>query len=810
MKIHLLFAFFLCLYILPFEVVAQQNGKITGTVRDDKQTLPSVSVLLYSAKDSVLVTTGMTDGEGKFNLPAVPGAYYVLSTFVGYNKVKTPVFELKGSTYELPAIVLKENTNKLNEVSITASKPVLERKGDKLIFNIEATPSAAGLNGLEVLRKAPGVTIDHNENISLAGKGNVLVTIDGKQTYLSSAEVVSLLKSMPSSEIESIEIINNPGARYDANSTGGIINIKTKKSLAIGFNGNLTLGVGYNKRLQADPGINLNYRRQFFNVFGSYDYNRWPFQENLTIDRVTPGMNSKQLYFSQRNRDTSVFASNNFKIGTDFFLTKNHTIGVLLKGNLNGFDQNGFSRITIGDSFAKPDSILQTPGKNSTDRKNFSYNINYKGILDTAGQEITIDADYSTFNGDNKASFVNRFFLPDGTFFKDGQIYRNFSPSDINIKAIKADYVLPLNKVFKLETGIKVASVKSDNNFVYENDVNGEWIKDNSRSNRFKYDEQVSAAYAILNISTGKFSVQTGLRAERTQSTGNSVTINQLNKRTYTDFFPSLTFSRNFDADNVASVSYSRKINRPNYQNLNPFIFYLDQYTYNEGNPNLKPEYSTNFEATYLWKQKYSVALAYSHTSDVITQILLQNEAKKSMYQTVLNLASNDVVSLTLNFPVKISKWWNLNNNLVGYHKQIQAPDLNGTDLNSKQFSASLYTQNNFTLNKLFSADASVYASTAQIDGGFKVKSMLTADAGLRYSFPNQNGNLKLGVGDIFHSQRGRVFSTLAGNVYNLEQWGTSTNVRLTFTYRFGKTSVKSERSRQTGLDAEQKRLGGK
>ncbi|WP_448635051.1 TonB-dependent receptor plug domain-containing protein [Pedobacter panaciterrae] len=437
MKIHLLFAFFLCLYILPFEVVAQQNGKITGTVRDDKQTLPSVSVLLYSAKDSVLVTTGMTDGEGKFNLPAVPGAYYVLSTFVGYNKVKTPVFELKGSTYELPAIVLKENTNKLNEVSITASKPVLERKGDKLIFNIEAIPSAAGLNGLEVLRKAPGVTIDHNENISLASKGNVLVTIDGKQTYLSSAEVVSLLKSMPSSEIESIEIINNPGARYDANSTGGIINIKTKKSLAIGFNGNLTLGVGYNKRLQANPGINLNYRRQFFNVFGSYDYNRWPFQENLTIDRVTPGMNSKQLYFSQRNRDTSVFASNNFKIGTDFFLTKNHTIGVLLKGNLNGFDQNGFSRITIGDSFAKPDSILQTPGKNSTDRKNFSYNINYKGILDTAGQEITIDADYSTFNGDNKASFVNRFFLPDGTFLRTDRYIGIFRLRISTLKPLK-------------------------------------------------------------------------------------------------------------------------------------------------------------------------------------------------------------------------------------------------------------------------------------------------------------------------------------------------------------------------------------
>ncbi|HKG05233.1 MAG TPA: TonB-dependent receptor [Pedobacter sp.] len=811
MKTYLRFTFLSLFYMLPLGLSAQQEQKIRGTVQDDKQTLPAASVLLYTAKDSVLVSTAITDGNGKFSLAAAPGTYYILSTSVGYEKVKTAVFQLKESaTYELPPILLKENTNKLNEVSITASKPVLERKGDKLIFNVDATPSAAGLTALEVLKKAPGVTVDHNENISLAGKSNVLVTIDGKQTYLSGAEVVNLLKSMQSAEIESIEIINNPGARYEANSTGGIINIKTKKNRAEGFNGNVTLGAGYNKDLQASSLVNLNYRKQFFNVFGTYDYSRWPFRENLTIDRVTPGLNSKQLYFSQRNRDTSVFSANNFKVGTDFFLNKNHTVGILVKGNVNAFDQKGLSRIAIGDSFERPDSILQTPGKNWSDSRNFSYNINYKGVLDTAGQEITIDADYSTFDRTNNASFVNRFFLPNGTFFKDGQIYRNFAPSGIDIKAIKADYVLPLNKMFKLEAGIKVADVESDNNFVYENDLNGQWVPDAGRSNRFKYDERVSAVYTIVNVTAGKMSLQAGLRAERTNSTGNSVTTNQLTERTYTDLFPSVTLSRNFDADHVASLSYSRKINRPNYQNLNPFIFYLDQYTYNEGNPNLKPEYSTNFEATYLLKQKYSVALGYSHTSDVIAQILLQNEVKKSMYQTVLNLASNDIVSLTFNFPVKINKWWSMNHNLVGYYKQIQAPDLNGTDLNSKQYSASLYAQNNFTLSKQFSADASVYTSTPQIDGAFKVKSMLSADAGLRYNFPNQNGNLKLGIGDLFHSQRSRVFSTLPGNVYNLEQWGTTTNARLTFTYRFGKTTVKSERSRSTGLDAEQRRLGGK
>lgn len=810
MKTYLPAVFLFLLYFTPLCLSAQQTVKINGTVQDGKQTLPAATILLYTAKDSALVTTAMTDQDGKFSLAATPGSYYILSTSVGYNKIKTAIFQLNGSAaYLVPAITLKENSKQLNEVNITAAKPILERRADKLIFNVDASPSAAGLTGLELLKKAPGVTVDYNENISLAGKSNVLVTIDGKQTYLSGTEVVNLLKSMQSSEIESIEIINNPGSRYEANSTGGIINIKTKKSKTEGFNGSLALGGGFNKNLSTNNSVNINYRKKAYNVFGSYSYNKSKFEQNLTIDRVTAG-SANQLYFSQRNKDTSINSSNNFKIGSDFFLTKNHTIGFLVKGNIGDYRQTSYSQTNIGRSFQTPDSVLRTPSANFDNRKNFSYNINYKGVLDTLGQELTVDADYSTFDGTSNANYLNQFFLPNGNFFKQGEIYRNFAPSNIDIKAIKADYTLPLNKKIKLDAGVKVASVKSDNNYIYENDINGNWIFDETKSNRFMYDEKVSAAYATMSFTLGKTSIQTGLRAEHTNSTGNSVTTGQETERKYTDLFPSLMMSQSFDADHVLSFSYSRKINRPNYQNLNPFIFYLDQYTYNQGNPNLKPEYANSLEASFLFKQKYSATLNYSHISDVITQVLLQNEEKKSMYQTVLNLASSEVISLTLNFPVTITKWWNMNNNVLGYYKQIKAPNLNGTDLNSKQFSGNFYAQNNFTLTKLISADAGLNFSTPQIDGAFKVKSMFNADAGMRYNFPNQLGNLKLGVSDLFHSQRARIYSTLPGNVYNLEQWGTTTSVRLTFTYRFGKTTVKSARSRSTGLDDEQKRLGGK
>jgi len=809
MKTYILASLLFLLYFFPLRLSAQEPVKISGTVQDNKQTLPAATVLLYTVKDSALISTAMTDQDGKFNFAAKSGNYYVLSTSVGYNKVRSANFQLNGSAYQVPSIILIENTKDLKEVNITATKPILERRADKLIFNVDASPSAAGLTGLELLKKAPGVTVDHNENISLAGKSNVLVTIDGKQTYLSGTEVVNLLKSMQSSEIETVEIINNPGSRYEANSTGGIINIKTKKSKTEGFNGNVSLGGGFNKFVLTNNSINMNYRKKAYNIFGSYGYNTRKYEQNLALKRISAG-STDQLFFSQKNKELSSNNSQNFKIGSDFFLNSNHTIGFMAKGYLNDRNEDGYSAVNIGKSFQETDSILRTPSVSLSNSKNFSYNINYKGILDTAGQELTIDADYSTYDGKHQASYDNKFYFPNGSFFKNGEIYRNLAPSNINIKAIKADYTLPFNKKVKLETGVKIASVKSDNNFVYENNIDGNWVLDQNKSNHFEYDEQVNAAYATLNFTLGSLSIQTGLRAENTRSKGNSLTTNQITERDYTNLFPSLLISKSFDTDHILNFSYSRKINRPNYQNLNPFIFYLDQYTYNEGNPNLKPEYANNLELSFLLKQKYSVSLNYSHTSDVITQILLQNEVRKSIYQTVLNLASDDVLSLTLNFPVTITKWWNMNNNVLGYYKQTQSPNLNGSDLNSKQFSGNFYAQNNFTLSKLISADAGLMFSTPQIEGAYKIKSMYNADAGLRYNFPNKMGNLKLGVSDIFHSQRAKVSSTLAGNTYNVDQIGTSTSARLTFTYRFGKMTVKSARNRATGLDDEQKRLGGK
>lgn len=803
MRVYLRIAFLFLFFISPAQSSGQQSMQIKGIVniQNDKKILSGVTVLLYAARDSSLVSTAFTNAKGEFSIMALNGTYYLVLSAIGYSKYTTATFQLKSNTnYQVPAIMLVPNSRTLKEVSVTASRSVLERKAGKLIFNIDAAPSTAGLNALEILRKAPGVVVDQNDNISLAGRTNVLVTIDGKQTYLSGSDVANLLKSMQSAQIESIEIISNPGARYEANSTGGIINIKTKKSKGDGLNGNLSLSEGYNKYLVSANSVDLNFRKKAFNIFGSYNDYRGTNVQHTLIRRVTPGIGN-QLYFNQRSKDSANYTAQNFKIGTDFFIGKNHTIGFLMKGNIQNTDHNVYSNVNIGDSFLVADSVLKTTSFNASDNSNYAYNINYKGILDTSGQEISVDADYSNYDGQNNATYKNYFYLPDGNFLNNGQIYHNLAPSNIDIKAIKADYTLPLSRIFKLETGLKVASVKSDNNFVYENIADDKLVPDPARSNRFKYDEQVNAAYGMINIALAKTTIQGGIRIERTKSTGNSLTMSTITKKDYTDFFPSLTINRNFDADHMLNFSYSRKINRPNYQNLNPFLYYLDQYTYNQGNPNLKPEYATNLEAGFLYKQKYNAALAYSHVSDVISQALLQTEGEKYLYQTVLNLGKSDVLSLTLTLPLTLSKWWNISTSLLGYYKQIQSPHfINDESLNSKQLSGSFFAQNNFTLSRLFSADLGLFYSTPQIQGAYKIRSIFNADAGMRYSFPNKNGSLKLGMSDIFHSQIAKVYSVITSNDYFLQQYSTTTTVRLTFSYRFGKTTVKSADQENQGL----------
>lgn len=786
-----------------------QGSKISGTVLDEeKKPLDFATISLLKRLDSSLVRTAVSDLDGKFLLSDLPaGDYFLTASMIGFKKISTKAFSINqaNSVMNFPEIIVAKDSKMLGEVTVRAIKPFVERKMDRLVVNVENSSVAAGSTALEVLQRAPGVTVDQNDNIAMQGKQGVLVMIDGKQTYMSNADVANLLKSMPSSQIETIELITNPSAKYDAAGNSGIINIKTKKSNNVGTNGTLTAGTGYGDNYRSNAGLSLNHRNRDINLFGNYNFSSVDRGQDLIINREVSNSNV-MTYFGQQVNSLRKSDNNNFKAGLDFFLNKNNTLGVLVNGYSNSGSDLNNNITAIGRSFSQADSSVIAINNENSKYSNMAYNLNYKSILDTAGMELSLDLDYSRFNGDNRTLYDNRFVNYNGPN-KAPSLIRNSTPSLINIKALKADYTLPLNKTMKFEAGIKSSIVKTDNDFRFEELKSNNWENDIRRSNQFVYDENVNAAYTNLNKQFKKTSIQLGLRAEQTNSKGNSITTSKLVERSYLDVFPSLFINQTLSKNLDMSFSYSRRIDRPSYDALNPFIYFLDQYTYNQGNPFLNPQYTNNYEVSYNYKKTYNLSLNYSLTRDVITEVLLPDTAKKALFQTNENLDKQINYGLNLNAPVTLSKWWSSSNNILAYYLGFRSSDLRGQDLNSGKVAFQFNSQHKFSINKTLSAELLAdYRSPIEY-GTLKISSQYGVDLGISKTLLNKRANIKFALSDIFDTRRQTITSAYTGLNYNLEQKNETRIGRLSLSYRFGKTEIKPERRRSTGLEDEQRRI---
>lgn len=783
---------------------------VNGLVLDEqRKPIDYATVGLFKSSDSSLVKTAMTTPEGKFSFPSIAsGTYYIKINMMGYQIHKGKAFTVAEQAFNLPEIILVATSKTLNAVSITAVKPLLERKADKLVMNVEASSAAVGSSALEVLQRAPGVTVDQNDRISMQGKQGVLIMLDGKQTYMSQADVANLLRNMQSSEIETIELITNPSSKYDASGNSGIINIKTKKARSGGANGSFNAGMAYGKNLRGNTGLNLNYRNKGVNIFGSYNFNKGARDNTINIDRVSKGSGANaDTYFSQKGDDTRDYENNNFKVGADFFLNKNNTIGVLVNGYLNSAEDISTNRTLIGKSFTQIDSTLAANNTQISSYRNFSYNLNYKSVLDTTGQELTADADYSRYHGKDNAELVNDYRFPDGSLVKPIGRLRNNSPSIIDIKAVKVDYVLPISKTMKFEAGAKSSWVETDNDLRAEEWIGNTWQNDVRRSNRFVYDENVNAVYTNLNKQFKNTSVQLGLRMEQTNSKGNLLTTNEVVKRSYWDFFPTIYIQQTLSKNHQVGISYGRRIDRPSYDALNPFMYYLDQYTYNKGNPFLNPQYTNNYEVSYTFMQKYFLNFGYSVVNDAITEVILPDEKQKALYQTNANIAKNTTISANLSVPVKVSKWWSMNNNLNVFHLAFETPNLEGQALKTGQTSYQVRMQNNFIIMDGLTAEINANYESPLTYGTLAIEEKAFVDIGISKAILNKKGSIRFAVSDVFDTNRTRLSSAYPGLSYNLYQKNETQLFRLNFSYRFGKNEIKPARRRSTGTESEQGRM---
>lgn len=785
------------------------GSKVSGTVLDQEdKALDFATISLLKTRDSSLVRTAVSDLEGKFMIQDVPAGDYILSiSMVGFVKTVTESFSINEASplKSFAPIRVAKDSKMLGEVTIRAIKPFVERKVDRMVVNVESSINATGSTALEVLQTAPGVSLDQNDNIAMQGKQGVLVMIDGKQTYMSNADVANMLRNMPSSQIETIELITNPSSKYDAAGNSGIINIKTKKSTTAGTNGTFTAGAGYGDNYRANSGISLNHRNKGINIFGTYNFASTDRGQSMIIDREVSNSNEK-TFFGQQVGSLRKNDNNNFKAGLDLFLNKNNILGVLVNGYDNAGNSLDNNTTLIGSSFSKPDSSVIAINNANNRYRNMAYNLNYKSVLDTSGKELSVDLDYSRYNGNERTLYDNQFVNFNGPD-KDPTFIKNSTPSLINIKAAKIDYSMPLNKTMKFEAGLKSSVVKTDNDFRFEQLNAGIWENDIRRSNQFVYNENVNAAYMNLNKQFKSASIQLGLRAEQTNSKGNSVTTAKKVDRSYLDLFPSVFLNKSVSKNHDLGLSYSRRIDRPGYDALNPFIFFLDQYTYNQGNPFLNPQYTNNFEFSYNYKKTYNVSMNYSLTNDVIAEVLLPDTAKKALFQTNENLDKQINYGLNLNAPVSFTKWWSSSNTVMLFYLGFRAPDLRGQELNNGKVAWQFNSQHKIIINKSLSAEIMADYRSALQYSTLNISAQYGIDLGISKTLMNKKMSIKFALSDVFDTRKQTITSAYSGLNYNLMQKNETRIGRISLSYRFGKSEIKPERRRSTGLEAEQSRI---
>lgn len=797
--------------------------KISGSVVDGNQkTIESATIALLNWKDSSTVKFSVADKDGKFVFENISnGQYLVMVSAIGHQKSHSEKFEVSEGNQNilLKTIELIPESKSLNTITITAKKPFIEQKIDKMVINVESSITSAGSSALDVLEKSPGVTIDKDGNISLKGKQSVLVMMDGKPAYLSGADLVNYLRSLPSSAIDQIEIMTNPSAKYDASGNSGIINIKSKKNKQVGFNGNATVNYQQGIYARSNNSLNLNYRVGKVNLFASFSVNRNNNLQRLDILRKfkNSGTGNIDAIFQQATMMHNQNWYNSAKIGADYFVTKKTTIGIVTSGFLNPGTFGSNSTSYLKDAYETVDSIVYARSLQKQNWKNGSVNLNFRHEFDSTGKELTADLDYITYRQAQTQNFSNSTYNPDWTL-KNVQSLRGDLPVNIDIYSAKVDYTQPIGKNAKLETGLKSSYVNTNNHANYFTETsNGEQV-DYSKTNNFLYKENINAAYVSVNKQYKKLGIQLGLRYENTsysgQQYGNPTRRDSSFSRIYGNLFPTIFTSYAADKNNQFAFSAGRRIDRPAYQDLNPFLFFLDVFTYQAGNPFIKPQYTNNFEISHTYKNFLTTTINYSHTKDFMNETFeqAQNANGTKGYATILrqgNIGSRNTAGISVSAQVPVTKWWNasLYTN-YNYNKFQGRLNGNGEYINVAASNVLFNMNNQFKFNKGWSAELNGFYRTKGVEGQIIIQPLGQLSAGVGKQVLKNKGTLKLNVRDILYTNKAVGDINFENTLAHFVQTRDSRIVSLSFTYRFGKPIKGVQQRRKIGgADEEQNRV---
>ncbi|MDB5024494.1 MAG: TonB-dependent receptor [Mucilaginibacter sp.] len=773
---------------------------------DNAGAAEGLPVVLLRSPDSSVVKSTISSKTGVFYFDHLnAGKYILFITKLNYNKSYSGPYEVApGKNRDIGFILLKPAGKMLKEVSITGKKDFAEVRSDRTVLNVDQNIMAAGASLYDVLNTSPGVKVV-NDDILYRGGQKTMIAIDGKPVLFTGEELVNFLKNFQSSSISQVELIENPGAKYGASAGGGMINIILKKKKAPGSNFTVTGSAAYGQKYKSGTGLNYNLRTGKLNLYSSYGFQDNKIDKSIYNDRNV--LDSGQLYnFKLNYVATLKNVNNNFSIGGDYQLTKGQNIGFLVNGFYNNITINKFNS-TVESTNGQRDSTINTQSVIDRNINNLSYNLNYRANLDQSGNSVlSANGDYSNYNRHSSEVLQNNFLNAAGQTDNNPIFYHVNSPSHITIKSANIDFKQALSKSVSFEAGIKSSGVNSDNQIIFQQKVKGGYIPVTNFTDHFIYHERIDAAYLQFDGKFGKTGLTVGLRDEKTASSSSSFNPGGQvipDYKGYNNIFPKVQLSQDMDKNNQLTAFYSRDIQRPNYQDLNPFIGYVDHFYYSTGNPYLKPEYINTFDVSDFVMKKYKVGLSVVITDDYYNTIFEQVDSTKKYTNIKANLGTRYQYLLHFNIPVDITNWWNINADLVGYHEKYSYYGDRVASKTTDNFSAIL--NQNFKLTSKLSAQLYnlYYSSSYYIISQYQAQYYM--NAALSYSVLGNKGTIKLAVIDIFNTFYNKYQTNYANlNIASKDKLG-SRFISATFTYHFGTSAA---RSRNNTTD-EQKRLGG-
>lgn len=810
MRVLFLSFFGLFLICFCFDSLAQiSQSTISGTIyNENRQVAEAATVVLLKAKDSTIVKSVITNKKGQFQIKGVQaGNFILLVKAVGYLQVHTDKFQVAAAEqFNIPEIVLKSDVQQLKEVAVVSSRPAIEVKPGKTILNIQNSLSAEGNSAFDILTQAPGVKVVKSNNFSVVGREVALITIDGKPTNLSGEDLATLLKSIQKNSIDRIELVTSTSAKDDA-AAAGIINIVLVKSKSVGFNGSITATAGYGTYYKSNAGMVFNYRTEKFNVFGNYSFSDNKTFHDFTKDRMFVFNDVNNDYKTDYNSKQKTI-SNNFRVGADYYINQNQTIGFLVYGLITDQDFTKDNNLSVFENTGLDSSIAATSQINRHITR-VTYNLNYLNKLDKKGTTIAADFNYYDYNRSSTESITNSFYNQKGINYKPDSLLKNVSPSIIHNWLAKIDFTDPISSTLKLEAGIKYSKTTSDNNLFFSSLYNGTYNSVLNFSNHFIYNEDINAAYINVTQNYKKMQIVTGLRAEQTISDGNSITLNQSVKNNYIDLFPQFLLTYHLNEKNDLTLSYNRGISRPGYATLNPFYYFVDLYDYTVGYPYLKPSYSNSIELTFSHSKTYSIDFYASILGNAYNfNYYVQNDTSKISLDTYRNLGTVYNYGLRVFVPVTFTSWWTANFNLDAGYQGFTSYALYG-NIKTGGNDTRIDISQNFTLSKTVSAEVSGFYETPFSYSVSQFKSSYEVRAAISKQLFHKKGSLKLNADDVFNNFRRLVTVNYQNVNLKVNDKVETQIVRLTFSYRFGKTTVKAAKTHQTGNEDEQRRTGG-